>query len=232
MNHLKFDLHIHSEYSSDSFVPIKKILKFSKKIGLSGIAITDHNTIKGGLEAKKLNKSDLVIIIGSEITLNNGGELLGLFLQREIKRGSFFEVYDQIKEQDGLIVLPHPFRHLKKNIDKLTKNELSHIKIIEGINAFNSPSENNQAIQYAEKNSLTIIGGSDSHHYSTIGAAYTVFSDIDDLKKQILEGKISYGGKSINKKERTRIFINRNLKSKNYKQIIRYNYEKILERLR
>jgi len=84
MNHLKFDLHIHSEYSSDSFVPIKKILKFSKKIGLSGIAITDHNTIKGGLEAKKLNKSDLVIIIGSEITLNNGGELLGLFLQREI----------------------------------------------------------------------------------------------------------------------------------------------------
>jgi len=232
MNDLRFDLHVHTKYSVDSFTPIDKILKFSKKINLGGIAIADHDTILGGIEAKKLNKSDFEVIIGSEITLENGGEILCLFLNQEVKKGDFFEVYDQIRDQDGVIILPHPFRALKKNIDKFAQEELKYFKIIEGINAFNYPSENKLAIEYAKKNSLSIIGGSDSHHYSTIGAAYTIFNNSENLKKQLIDGDVICGGNSINKRMRSRVFLHRNLKSKNYKEIIKYNYNSIVERLK
>ena len=232
MKQFKFDLHIHSKYSKDSFTPIERIIKYSNKIGLNGISITDHNTIKGSIEAKRINKSDLKIIIGSEIELNNGGELIGLFLKEEVKKGSFIEVYEQIKNQGGITILPHPFRESKKIIDKLNKDELMKIDIIEGINGFNYPSENKSAIEYANKYSKIICGGSDSHHYSTIGKAYTIFENTYDLKKQLILGKIKYGGGSISKKDRSRIFINRNLKSKNYKEIFNYNYIKLRERLK
>ena len=52
----KYDLHIHTNYSSCSRINPKKLLKIAKKRGLDGIAITNHNTIQGGLEVKKLNK--------------------------------------------------------------------------------------------------------------------------------------------------------------------------------
>lgn len=37
------------------------------KKGLNGVAITDHNTIKGGIKAKEYEKDDFKVIIGSEI---------------------------------------------------------------------------------------------------------------------------------------------------------------------
>jgi len=48
-----FDLHIHSKYSKDSINDPKWIIKIAKNKGLNGVAITDHNTIKGSLVAKK-----------------------------------------------------------------------------------------------------------------------------------------------------------------------------------
>ena len=47
------DLHIHSKYSYDGILEPKDIVKIAIKKGLDGIAITDHNTVKGALEAKK-----------------------------------------------------------------------------------------------------------------------------------------------------------------------------------
>lgn len=43
---MNYDLHIHSKYSSDGVLDPEKIVKIATKRGLSGIAITDHNTIK------------------------------------------------------------------------------------------------------------------------------------------------------------------------------------------
>ena len=52
----KFDFHIHSKYSFDSFMDIEKIIKVAKKRGIDGIAIADHNTIKGGRKVLKIGK--------------------------------------------------------------------------------------------------------------------------------------------------------------------------------
>ncbi|MEA2066276.1 MAG: hypothetical protein U9O65_04145 [Thermotogota bacterium] len=50
---MKYDLYIHSKYSSDGVLDSKKIVKIAIKQGLNGIAVAGYNTIKGGLEAKK-----------------------------------------------------------------------------------------------------------------------------------------------------------------------------------
>ena len=62
---MKYDLHIHSKYSSDGILEVKEIVKAAIKRGLDGIAITDHNTIKGGIEAKKYETDGLKVIVGS-----------------------------------------------------------------------------------------------------------------------------------------------------------------------
>ena len=49
---MKYDLHIHSKYSSDGILDREKIAKIAMNQGLNGIAITDHNMIKSGLKAK------------------------------------------------------------------------------------------------------------------------------------------------------------------------------------
>jgi len=59
---LKIDLHVHSMYSFDSFMSVDKIIKLAKKKDLNGIAIVDHNNIKGGMEGKKINKNKDFII--------------------------------------------------------------------------------------------------------------------------------------------------------------------------
>ena len=55
-----YDLHIHSKYSACSNLKLKIILKFAKKRKLDGIAVTDHNTMKGALQLKKLNNLESI----------------------------------------------------------------------------------------------------------------------------------------------------------------------------
>ena len=94
-----FDLHIHSKYSFDSISEPKKIIKVAKNMGLNGVAITDHNTTKGGLEAKKINRDhDFLVIVGSEISTEIG-DITGLFLSEEIKSRNSMEVIEEIKKQ-------------------------------------------------------------------------------------------------------------------------------------
>ena len=105
---LCFDFHIHSKFSYDSLLSPKRIVRVAKKRGLDGIAITDHDTIKGALEASKFNDS-IYVIIGSEIRTEKG-DVIGLFLNEEITSKYFDEVVDEIKSQGGLVVLPHPYK--------------------------------------------------------------------------------------------------------------------------
>jgi len=164
------DLHIHSIYSLDSFTQPKEIIKTAIKKKLEIIAITDHNTIKGGLvtfnEKKKFN-TDLFIIVGEEIQTNIG-DVIGIFLNEEIKSKNINEVLDEIIDQDGLVVLPHPMKH--HNL-LLLNSFLNKIEFIEILNARSPLSiENMNIIHSYNKKEL---GSSDAHFTFEIGKCYT-----------------------------------------------------------
>ena len=105
---MKFDFHIHSHYSMDTLTKPQSIVKMARKRGVNGIAITDHHSILGGISARERFGEDFLIIIGAEI-FTEVGDLLCLFLNEDIKSRKSLEVLDEVKDQGGLIALPHPF---------------------------------------------------------------------------------------------------------------------------
>src|SRR5271166_3138391 len=74
------DLHIHSTHSDGAFTP-REIIARAEQAGLSAFAITDHDTMSGFIEAKKL-ATGLEIASGVEITVE--------FQQREIHLLAYF----------------------------------------------------------------------------------------------------------------------------------------------
>lgn len=190
---MKYDLHSHSKYSSDGFVDPKKIIKVARKRGLSGIAVTDHDTIKGGLEAKKYETDDLKVIIGSEVSTSKG-EIIGLYLNEEIKSNDFYEVIDEINAQDGIIIVPHPFDEWRKSAS-LSKEDYKRVNSVEIFNSRCVENKYNQKAEiFAIENNLGTTGGSDAHFAYEIGNAGVIITK-GDMRKSILKNDLQVYGK-------------------------------------
>jgi predicted metal-dependent phosphoesterase TrpH len=200
---MKIDLHCHSYYSNDGISSPENLIKTALKKGLDGIALTDHDTTKGWKEAieaaKKLNA---VLILGEEIKIKeNGktvGEILGYFLKEEIKaKGkSVEEVINEIKKQDGIAIIAHPF-HWRKPFRELERYK----NLADGIEVFNSRSQtkrgNQKSLDFAKKNNLAMTAGSDAHHSSEVGDAYIEANvkNLEELREAILKKEIKISGK-------------------------------------
>lgn len=192
-----FDLHIHSKYSLDSVLSPQKIIDLAYSRGLNAISITDHNTIKGSILAKSLKQDRVHVIIGSEISTDYG-DVIGLFLNENIRSRVFEEVIDEIRGQDGLVVLPHPYRRKKLLNDDL----LSLIDLLEGVNGRSPDSSNQCAIELARKIKKRSIAGSDSHFSFELGRMYNIYNgsvhpDDDEIRDVLLKENIQMHGKSL-----------------------------------
>ena len=191
---MKYDLHIHSKYSSDGVLEPQKIVKIAMKRGLNGIAITDHNTIKGGLEAKKYESEEFTVIVGSEIATEKG-EIIGLFLSEEVKSRDVQDVIAEIKEQGGFAVLPHPFDELRHSAFHPSEED---VKFIDGVEGFNSrcvfQNYNKRAVEFAIKHNLTITGGSDAHFINEIGNG-GIITEIGDIREALIKKEVETFGK-------------------------------------
>ena len=191
---MKYDLHIHSKYSSDGVLKPEKIIKIAIKRGLNGIAITDHNTIKGGLKAKKYENKDFTVIVGSEISTERG-EIIGLFLEEEVKSNDIQEVISEIKEQNGSVIIPHPFDELRHSAFHPKEEDVKFIDCIEGLNSrcvFQKYNE--KAVEFAMKHNLAITGGSDAHFANEIGNA-GIITETEDVREALMKNDIKIFGK-------------------------------------
>jgi predicted metal-dependent phosphoesterase TrpH len=167
------DLHMHTDWSHDCSIPVVELLDHAEAIGLGGIAITDHNAFGGALEAVELSGGrDLVVIPGEEVKTDEQGEVIGLFLEEEIPRGSSFaDTIAAIREQGGLVYLPHPFDRLHAIPDPATLHRhLAEIDVLEVFNArLLRDSFNDEALRFARKYRLLEGAGSDAHVLQGVG---------------------------------------------------------------
>jgi len=190
---MKYDLHIHSKYSADGLLEPKRIVEIARTRGLSGIAVTDHNTIKGALKAKKYETDDLKVICGSEISTERG-EVIGLFISSEIKSTTFQEVVEEVKEQDGIVVLPHPFDDVRRTGIYPEKGD---IKLIDCVETFNSrclrQKYNDKAAQFAGENGLSVAAGSDAHFAREVGKAGIITQE-DNIRDALIKGDLNVFG--------------------------------------
>ncbi len=167
------DLHMHTSWSHDCSIEVDELLDHAEAEGLGAIAITDHNVFGGAAEAvERARGRDLIVIPGEEVKTDDQGEVIGLFLREEIPRGmSFSETVAAIREQEGVVYLPHPFDRMHAIPFPATLHrQLHELDVLEVYNArLLFEGYNDEAVRFARKYGLPGGAGSDAHVLQGVG---------------------------------------------------------------
>lgn len=173
---LKIDLHTHSYASKDGGISEDQYISLIDNGVLDYIAITDHDTIEAALKLKKLLGDH--IIIGEEITTKDG-EIIGLFLKNYVE--PYMSVADTIKvikQQGGLVYVPHPFETVRKGIKKHELDKL--VDQVDIIEAFNGralvQNKGPEALTWARLHKITVASSSDAHGIKGVGRTFSIIT--------------------------------------------------------
>ncbi|MCK5300364.1 MAG: PHP domain-containing protein [Thermoplasmatales archaeon] len=186
---LKLDLHIHSQYSVDAKGTPREIIQSLKKKGINGMCITDHNTVKGSLEALKISPKNFIIIPGAEISTLEG-HILALNIGENILPKQSLEItIEKIIDEGGIPIIPHVYRNMS-GIKKRKLNSMKEmINTIEVFNSCSQPLTNLKMAKIAKNNNFGGTGGSDTHEPQYAGYGYTTIDtndeNIDNIISQI-----------------------------------------------
>ncbi len=175
---VRLDLHVHTEYSHDCAAPVRSVLDRCRQTGLELVAITDHNNIRGALEAREV--ADFPVIVGEEVKSFHG-DIIGLFLEEAVPaRLSPGEPVARIKAQGGLVGVPHPFDRVRPTAlgRKALLEILTDVDFLEGYNGHTLlPMDNKMGMYFADEHSLPLVASSDSHSALELGRTYTDVPD-------------------------------------------------------
>lgn len=190
----KADLHIHTKASDGTFTPYEMLEFVSAETDIAVLAVTDHDEIDGALEAAALAEQfpGVDVIPGIEVSTFDG-HLIGLWVETAfpVLRSAEWTI-DAIREQGGLIVVPHPTSWLTLSFRPFTFKRLARkgywFDAIEVMNA--SPAGKmsyENALEIQQRLGLPQVGGSDAHILEGIGKAHTLFPGrtADDVREAI-----------------------------------------------
>ena len=171
------DLHCHTRASFDSLADPGSVVRAAAQRGLTHLAITDHDRIDAALAVRDAAPEGLTIIVGEEIK-SADGDLIALFLRQAVPPGlSALETIAAVREQHGLIGVPHPYdrRAFGKGNPNLLDEIADRIDWVEACNArvFRGTA-NEKAALFAREHGLPGIAASDSHTVLEVGVAYNV----------------------------------------------------------
>jgi predicted metal-dependent phosphoesterase TrpH len=181
---IEVDLHMHTDHSPDCATPVEVLLETARDRGLGAIAITDHNEVSGALEARRIaaEMGDLKVIVAEEVKTAEQGEVIGLFLEEKIPRGmTMAETIAAIREQGGLVYVPHPFDRFHSVPDY--EHLLDIVEEIDVLEVFNPrvalTSFNEEAERFARKYRIVPGAGSDSHVAQGLGSVRVRIHDFE-----------------------------------------------------
>jgi hypothetical protein len=184
------DLHMHTNWSHDCSIDPAELVDHAESEGLGAIAVTDHNVFGGALETVDIaTDRELIVIPGEEVKTDGQGEVIGLFLREEIPRGmSFADTVAAIREQDGIVYVPHPFDRLHAIPDpKTLHRHLADIDVLEVYNArLLFEGFNDEALRFASKYDITAGAGSDAHVLQGVGTGALRMRAFDDPEEFLL----------------------------------------------
>ena len=179
---LKADLHVHSYRSIDSSMSYEQLIKACQHKGITCIAVADHGTTLGARELSRI--APLKIIICEEI-MTPFGEIMGMFLKEDIPdRIPVMETLHRIKEQDGLVCIPHPFDLARPSAFRNLKEMENIMDSIDIIEVFNSrslyPAADKKAAALAKRYRKVMSAGTDAHSPSEIGYVNIEMKDFNN----------------------------------------------------
>lgn len=217
------DMHFHSKYS-DSLTRINDIIKKAKNMKI-GVAVTDHNEIRGCIDAAKSNSS-VMIIPSMEVTSFEGPHLLTYFYtlselaefyNKYVKNSKFKDPYsltklkvaDVINAADGyncLISAAHPYGYFSIGLLKAMNRKIIGRETINGIGALEAISGemsrkiNLKAVKSASFLEKAITAGSDGHSLFQLGRciSYSEAQSVEEFLDAVKKHKNFVVGKETN----------------------------------
>ena len=187
---MNLDLHVHTRRSHDSLAKPAQVLRADRRAGLSGIAITDHDTVRGALETRDLNDDpDFLVIPGAEYRTEIG-DIIGLFITTEVASRECHRVVDEIHEQGGIVVLPHPFTGHGD-----VETVMEHVDLVEWFNARTRKDLNDRALELARRHTKPAVAGSDAHFPFEVGTCWVCVPG-GDVRSALLAGRFECQARS------------------------------------
>lgn len=194
---------MHTTASDGTATPTEVLAWIAEETDLSVIAICDHNTNEGALEAAQhADEFGVEVIVGQEVE-STDGHILGLWTPELIAPGmSAEDTVAEIHRQGGLAIAAHPYAPKWWARHGLCRGETEVYDTVayDGIEVANSTPllffANFHARRYWRDNSarLAATGGSDAHILSAIGTSRTLFpgTTAQDLRAA-LEARTTLG---------------------------------------
>ena len=192
---LRADLHVHTKHSFDCSTSFEEIIERCGLRGITCVAIADHATAEGALKLREI--APFRVIVAEEV-LTPWGEVMGMFLKESIPSPlSVQETLARIRDQEGLVCIPHPFDTLRGTSafrDDRLEEVLPLVNVIEVFNSRSlMPGANARARRLAREHGIAGSAGSDAHTPAEIGNSYVEISDFDgpqQFLKALAAGKI------------------------------------------
>lgn len=182
-------VHAHSKHSYDSRSEPRALVARAVELGVHALAITDHDTWQGSVEAAEMVARDnlpLLVIKGSEVATEQG-DVLALFVREDPLERRALALCDHVQAQGGLIVLPHPCRFRAPGPELVARADL-----IEVFNARTPRAANERALALAARAGKPQLVAPDAHRVAELDLARVVFegappADEDALKRALIE---------------------------------------------
>ena len=166
-------------WSGDSTTTPDELVECVAAAGIDVLCVTDHNAIKGAVELA--DQLPCRVVIGEELK-THAGEIIGLFLTERVPQGiPPIEAATAIREQGGLVYIPHPFDPLRNNLREDVLDEIVGLGLVDGLEVLNGKTSlaslNRRAAEYAAQHDLAPGSGSDAHVAEAIGSVYHEMPD-------------------------------------------------------
>jgi len=189
--------HLHTRHSFDSLLSPARILAEARAMSVDVLIPTDHNTLAGARDLQRISEGDPKFVVQAAEYQTEKGDIIGLFLKNEIRTRLSREVIEEIRAQNGVVVLPHPYK-----AHRLDEELLSQVDLIETHNSRCSESENISAGDLAQKLRLPYIGGADAHCAGELEAVLNDFTDHlpnneSELKSSLLQAQCTIKTRSV-----------------------------------
>jgi undecaprenyl phosphate N,N'-diacetylbacillosamine 1-phosphate transferase len=182
----RIDYHAHTRFSSDCETPLEAALERALQAGLTCLCVTDHDTIEGALVLSRIRPPELEIVVGCEFTADDGSQVIGLNLTETIAERRIPQLLQRIRQQGGLVLLPHPFRrgsgifrNEMKRSEAFVRDVLAATDLIECFNGRDSYDNNRRSYRFAVELGLPAVAGSDAHTAAEIGSVFVEYADGD-----------------------------------------------------
>lgn len=174
-------MHLHTMWSGDATTTPEELAEAVAETALDVLCITDHGTTNGAVELR--DQLGCAVVVGQEMR-TGVGEIIGLFLSARVPGGlKPDEVCRAIRDQGGVVYIPHPFDPMRACLREDVLLSLVDAGLVDAVEVRNAKTSlshlNERAAALAAERGLAAGAGSDAHVPSALGAAYVEMPAFD-----------------------------------------------------